>query len=98
MRGEGSNGMYLLNVEPPTAARVMQYTQKSTSVDVWHRRLGHVGVTSIVEMARKGLVDGLEIVGDTEIQGKCEDCIYGKQTAHPYDNMTEHEKDVLQCI
>ena len=60
--------------------------------------MGHVGVSSIVEMAKKGLVDGLDIVGDAEIQGKCEDCIYGKQTARPYDNATEHEKDVLQCV
>ena len=53
---------------------------------------------SIVEMAKKALVNGLDIVEDAKIQGKCKDCIYGKQTACPYDNVTEHEKDVLQCV
>ena len=72
-----------------------QYTKKSASLDVWHRHLGHVGVTSIVEMAKKGVINGLDIMGDVEVQGKCEDCIYGKQTARPYDEVTEHEKMYL---
>jgi len=56
MKGEGSNGMYLLNVEPPTTTLVMQYTKKPTSIDVWHQCLGHVSVTSIVELAKKVLM------------------------------------------
>ena len=98
MKGEGTNGMYLSNVPPPTTALVSQYTQKSASLDVWHRRLGHVGVTSILEMAKKGVIDGLDIIGDVEVQGKCKDCIYGKQTARPYDEVTEHGKNILEWV
>ena len=65
---------------------------------MWHRHLGHVSVTSIIEMAKKGVIDGLDIIGDVEVQGKCKDCIYGKQTAHPYDEVTEHEKNVLERV
>ena len=98
MKGEGTNGMYLLNAQPPTTTLVTQYTKKSASLDVWHRRLGHVGVTSIVEMAKKGVIDGLDIMGDVKVQGKCKDCIYGKQTARPYDEVTEHEKNILERV
>ena len=49
-------------------------------------------------MAKKGVIDGLDIIGDVEVQGKCKDCIYGKQTAHPYDEVTEHEKNVLEWV
>ena len=66
MKGEGTNVMYLLNAQPSTTALVTQYTQKSASLNVWHRRLGHVGVTSIVEMVKKGVIDGLDI-----INGRC---------------------------
>ena len=32
------------------------------------------------------------------IGGLCENCIYGKHTAHPYNNSRPREKEVLECI
>lgn len=49
-------------------------------------------------MAKQGLVDGLDIVGNLKLEGKCKDCIYGKQTSHPYDEVVEPEKEVLECV
>ncbi|EDR06651.1 retrovirus-related pol polyprotein [Laccaria bicolor S238N-H82] len=98
MKGTGNNGMYLLNVEPLTHALTACSLNKPTSLDTWHRRLGHAGVHSITDMARRGLVDGLNVLGDVKLDGKCEDCIYGKQTARPYDGAVEPETEVLEWV
>jgi hypothetical protein len=101
MRGTGSNGMYLLHVEPrapTTHALTAQSLNKPTNLEVWHRRFKHAGVRSIVDMAKRGLVDGLKIMGNVKLEGKCEDCIYGKQMMHLYDGVVEPEKDVLEWV
>jgi hypothetical protein len=98
MTGVGSNGMYLLNVEPQTNALAALSLVKPTNLEVWHRRFGHAGVQSITNMAKGGLLDDLDLVEDVELEGKCEDCIYGKQTARPYDQAVEPENEVLERV
>jgi len=83
MKGSGSNGMYHLRIEPQTTtthALTAQSLHKPTGLEVWHRRFAHAGIRSIIDIAKRGLVDRLDIVGSVELEGKCEDCIYGKQT------------------
>lgn len=99
--GGGVTFYDLLSVEPhisTTHALVAHSLAKPTNLEVWHRRFGHIGTRSIVDMAKKGLVDGLDIVGSVEPEGKCEDCIYGKQTARPYDQVVERETEVLERV
>ena len=53
------------------------------SMDLWHQRLGHVSDNVLKIMARKGLVDGLEL--STTTRSLCDACHMGKQTSsiHP---------------
>jgi hypothetical protein len=46
----------------------------------WHRRLGHVSAETIVRMAEKGIVGGINIEGPTSTSPICEPCLVGKQT------------------
>ncbi|KAG6838355.1 hypothetical protein C0991_012361, partial [Blastosporella zonata] len=86
MQGRRSNGMYILsnlegtgNPGPPTpTVMAAQSLNVPVILDTWHRRLGHAGVTAIRNMAKKDLVDGLVIKGDLDVEGLCEDCVYGK--------------------
>src|ERR1700678_653326 len=48
-------------------------------------------------MARNNLVDGL-IISDTTINGKCEDCILGRQTCRPFDGETEKGLGPLDLV
>src|ERR1700678_473393 len=48
-------------------------------------------------MARHNLVDGL-IISDTTINGKCEDCILGRQTRRPFDGETENDLGPLDLV
>ena len=98
MTGAGTNGMYLLNVESQTHALAAHSLMKPANLEVWHRHFGHTSIRSITDMARQGLVDGLEGIGDLELEGKCKDCIYGKQTSRPYDEVVEPEKEVLEWV
>ena len=96
MAGRGNNGMYLLNMEPLTHALTMCFLSKPTSIEVWHRHLGHAGTRTIMDMAKQGLVNSLDVVGGPEPNRKCEDCIYGKQTTWPYNEVIEPKKEVLE--
>ena len=55
MKGTGSNGMYLLHAEPQTpttCAFIAHSLAKPTSLEVWHRRFGHVGTCLIVNTTK----------------------------------------------
>ncbi|KAJ3492188.1 hypothetical protein NLJ89_g11264 [Agrocybe chaxingu] len=93
-----TSGMYILTQDPPTAALSAKSHEKPTSIDTWHRRFSHAGTSLIVDMARKNLVDGLNITEGEKAPGMCEDCIYGKQMARPYDEDYEPESETLALV
>jgi hypothetical protein len=96
MAGERLGSMYRLKLTNPVHAMVAKSHEKPVNLEVWHRRFGHASVSSIRALAKQGLLDGLQFVGDVDEKGTCEDCIYGKHTARPYDEKFEKEKDVLE--
>jgi hypothetical protein len=54
-------------------------------------------VGMIEKMARKKLVDGLNIT-DRELKSLCENCVIGKATKHPFDAEVIHEVEPLDCV
>jgi GAG-pre-integrase domain len=50
---------------------------KPCSLAMWHTRFGHADVNMICIMAKRGLIEGLE-VSDFSLCGKCEVCLYAK--------------------
>ena len=52
----------------------------------------------IREMAVKTLVDGLNITGELTMGGKCEDCIFGKHSTHPFNDSGYRETEILERI
>ena len=70
---------------------------KPTSLEQWHRRLAHCSPLAIQEMAKHNLVDRL-IISKTAINGKCEDCIVGRQTWRLFDGETEKDLKPLDLI
>ena len=74
------NGMYCLTDSQPVAMPARSHEHPG-DIDLWHRRLAHAGVSLIENMAKKNLVDGLQVITATRLPGMCEDCIFGKHTA-----------------
>jgi hypothetical protein len=98
-----------MNSKPPLIAaakdahaRVLAFATRShtkpTDIDTWHRRLGHVGYTTIEHMGRGTAVRGMDITTYDRGPGSCEDCIMGKQTRRPFDDNTERETSVLDRV
>ena len=50
------------------------------SLDLWHRRLGHVSEGTVLEMASNKSVEGFSL-SRSSAQGRCEPCILGKHAA-----------------
>jgi len=91
--------LYVVDVsKPATHALVAQSKQKPVSFETWHRRLGHVGAETMCEMISNALVDGFRVEGDLSINGLCEDCLFGKHTAHPYHENTMRKREVLERV
>lgn len=59
---------------------VSSHADISQDINKWHRRLGHVSESRILEMARAGTVNGM-VITDTSVLGRCEACILGKHAA-----------------
>jgi hypothetical protein len=99
LSGKGVSGMYLL--EPldnaPNPPLAMSSLSQTTSLEQWHRRLAHCSPKTIQEMSVNNLVDGLKISGTT-LNGKCEDCVLGRQTRRPFDGMTEKDLKPLDLV
>ena len=88
--------LYELTFTAPTvSAHTARSQNRPTDMEVWHRRLGHVGVDSIKSLKSKNLVDGLEITKN-EVNGLCEDCIQGKHTRRPFDEVVTPEKEPME--
>lgn len=49
-------------------------------------------------MISQNRVDGLNVKGALEIGGLCEDCIYGKHAAQPYNDATPCKGEPLDRI
>ena len=59
----------------------MQFTKSDeTSIETWHRRLGHLGYESIKELKNKSMVIGLEELKIPTERSMCEGCLSGRQT------------------
>ncbi len=93
-------GMYVvdeLNNLPrvPNAHLSRALLLQPTSLEQWHRRLTHCSPLTIKEMSKGNLIDGLNI-SDTDLCGKCEDCVLGRQVCRPFDGSTEKGFDPLE--
>ncbi|PPQ82316.1 hypothetical protein CVT24_002271 [Panaeolus cyanescens] len=92
------NGMYILSAKDVTFAMPVKSHSKPTTIDTWHRRFAHAGLSGIKEIKSKGLVDGLDVTEGVKELGGCEDCVYGKQTRRPFDGKGEMEKELLERV
>ncbi|SGY19878.1 BQ5605_C017g08364 [Microbotryum silenes-dioicae] len=62
----------------------------------WHRRYGHIAVSSLKELVKSGAVDGL-VLTDEKVHD-CEPCISSKSRVLKFSESVTHVTDVLQRI
>jgi len=91
--------LYTIDVQgkSPTVL-VTQSKHGPASFDIWHQRLVHAGENTIREMKTKDLVDSMNTHSDLSMKGRCEDCIYGKHTTHPFNKTGAREQETLKRV
>ena len=69
---------HVSSVLPSEDCAFLSQSARVPTLDTWHRRLGHVNNQSILDMAKKGLADGMPIDLSNHLP-VCQCCILGKQ-------------------
>lgn len=89
-----SQNLYQLDaVRTPNQAHL---ANQAGNVNLWHRRLGHLSIDGIKELA-KGMVEGIDPGAKFEL-GFCEACVHGKQHRAPFPNSTSRATKILEII
>jgi transposase InsO family protein len=78
----------------PLAAQVTSATPE-LDIDIWHRRMGHLGEDNVRKLAK--MVDGMGIKVRTTV-GVCEACLEGKQHRQPSHQPATRAKEPLELI
>jgi len=97
LTGRGEKSMYIVDTVGNRPSMAMSSLLRPTLLEQWHHRLTHCSPTTIQEMVNYGLVDGLAILGKN-LQGKCEDCILGRQTHCPFDERSDPSVAPLDLV
>jgi hypothetical protein len=65
----------------------------------WHRRLGHVGFSTLADLARSGLIQGCSVTAPEFMQARwrqaCESCAVGKMRRVPHPTRAPHKIGLL---
>jgi transposase InsO family protein len=79
------------DIATPSAEVALAARNSTSKADVhtWHRRLGHLHVDAVLAMVKKGMVRGMEIVGNHSPPDNCEACLKGEQTRAEIHKTTE---------
>ena len=91
------NGLFLLSLDR-SDTHIHDIDAKRCKVDndsatnLWHCRLGHIGVMRMKKLHVDGLFESL----DYELVGACEPCLMGKMTKNPFSETMEQATDLLE--
>lgn len=62
--------------------------------DQWHRRYGHISVTTLQQLDREGLVNGLKIDQSSIPSRTCEACTEAKQAHTPFPQEAKNRSEI----
>src|SRR5258708_35394614 len=66
-------------------------------LSLWHHHLGHISEETIQNMAKKGVITGMEVKGPGS--GNCSTCLKGKQMRSNIPHVTEEQStEVLSRV
>lgn len=87
------NGVYKLKNKTETCF----LSRQKASAITWHRRLGHMCVSTMKKM-RDGAVDGIQFADDDSAIKSCETCARGKQSRIPFKISTSTTTKILELV
>src|SRR5579859_7696003 len=91
-----AGGLFRLRTPNDSYAMTAQVTNPpELPIDIWHRRMGHLGEDNVRKLAK--MVDGMGIKVRTTV-GVCEACLEGKQHRQPSHQPATRAKEPLELI
>lgn len=97
LRGHKLDGMYRLDCQLKRNQNAKVHVA-AVCADTWHRRLGHVGHSTLQQIVRSGVVRGLEEVTVAKKPKPCEVCAESKLTRAHFprsSNRARHPLDIV---
>jgi transposase InsO family protein len=97
-------GLYILGVsvlKMETANVTCASSDSKASLNQWHCWLGHINVNYVRRMVKKGMVNGMSMIPDSNEKTDtiCAVCLHGKQTRKPIPSETEtHASEILKWV
>ena len=91
-------GLFRLRTTTDSYAMVARQAPETTpelDINIWHRRMGHLGEDYVRKLAR--MADGMGIKVRTTV-GVCEPCLEGKQHRQPSHKPATRAKEPLELI
>lgn len=89
-------GLYQLDYNP-NQERASFAEQSDTKEDVWHKRFGHLGVSSLQRLAREKLVDDFDFDGSKQLTF-CETCPQAKQSRTKFTTSSTRMAEPLDLV
>ena len=81
----------------PNHERVNVAKQPETKEDLWHKRYGHLGMSSLQKLANKNLVDGFDFNLSQDLTF-CEACPQGKQHRNKFTPSSRRADQLLELV
>lgn len=78
------NGLYVLKSQKPEQAHQAKEFAKDNETNLWHRRLGHIGMNRMKQL--EGMATGIELKEKQSLEF-CKDCVIGKAKRTPFPKL-----------
>ena len=85
--------LYYLDSESYSLKQRVNTVKTRTGVNIWHRRYGHLGITSLKKLAKNKLVSGMSSDDLSDEVELCESCIKGKLHRTPFPSTTSRRAE-----
>lgn len=88
LKGKREGNIYVLNMDDMLSSNTKCLVSHESDPNLWHRRLGHIGISTLEKLHAKSLVKGLPKLNLDDFQ-LCESCIKGKHVRESLKPKTE---------
>lgn len=99
------DGLFSISAMPAEVAvnaslYVMGHRGSSDSVALWHQRLGHVGVHTLLVLSKHKLVAGLHLPSSASVSDlpMCDSCVLGKHSRTPFQAVNHRAVHCLDLV
>ena len=90
--------MFILDSNEVKSAMFAKGLKTETSIELWHKRIGHINLQRLRAMQTKGVVIGLPTFESKRVDRVCEACQLGKQHRLPFPKESHASKGLLDFI